>query len=130
MATSAEITANAAAAIATAIGGLVVKLNAGTAATTVSGGGGTGYTTGPATYTSPAEGPNIAGSGASQIPVSTPPNALPPGYNPFAGTNSTPASPVNASVTINVTGASNPSQVATQVASTLVTQLRAAGARF
>jgi len=69
--------------------------------------------------------------GATPLPAGVaPPTSYPTAPTAIGSTSSTSGSTVNAAVTINVNGASNPTQLANQVASTLVAQLRAAGARF
>jgi len=113
---------------ATAVGGAVLKINTtgGTGGGTPQGGTGGGLGVGGT--------PSLVsiGNNPGYLPYS-PITGIPGATIPTAGAgSSTPAqSTVNANVSINIHGASgNTTQLAQQVASTLVAQLRASGARF
>ena len=136
IATSAEVTAQAAAQIATAVGGLVVRLNAGTTGTAsggttgATGGGGTAYPTGAPSMT--VAGGNPQGSIASSPTASSPPynpsNPLPTGIGGTVTNSVSVNIDARGSMGLNTQAIVN--QVTAAVSNTLVGQLRSSGARF
>lgn len=134
IANSAIITAQAAAQIATAVAGLFRNVTGGTSGSTVTGGGGTGYSTGPLLQANGEPAGYIPTGnplGTYQPPSNNPPNALPPGYNPFApGPASTINVTVNAQGSIGMNSQQLNAQITQAVTSTLVAQLQTSGARL
>ena len=105
--------------LATAVAGLVQRIQTGTGSgTTAQGGGGATIAYGGTPYDA-GYSPNPAG-----LPYANNPNL------PTAGAAGPTSTNTTVTANINVTGANNPTQVAQQVASVLVSQLRTAGARF
>jgi hypothetical protein len=124
--------ANVASSITTlvsAVGGVLQRLSTGSTVTSAAPASVYGNNTGERSYTTGTESTYYPGGNPMGSTVSTPNTGAPavPGGNAGSGPTSINA-PVN--VTVNTSNPVDANQLATQIANTLVSTLRTAGARF